>query len=234
MIRVCPLCLSMKLFEVVIDQTGFGNEAGRETLHRELTPVLRALDAAAGEAPNKQRHRRVVERLLGSLMNESRRGESFALENSDVDTSGTATQRSLSFKLLRMCTGIRGRSPGSSPRRAGGFERHMMNAIVIYLSLVFVMSVVCFAAYGLDKRRAVNGSRRVPEQTLHILALLGGWPGGLLGQQQFRHKTKKLSFLIVFWCVVMLHVAAVSTATYVFFGSTSSDRNPLQNATSQG
>ena len=104
----------------------------------------------------------------------------------------------------------------------------MMNAIVIYLILSFVMSVVCFAAYGVDKRRAVNGSRRVPEQTLHILALLGGWPGALLGQRQFRHKTKKLSFLIVFWCVVVLHVAIVVTAAYVFFGS------PMQKATNQG
>jgi uncharacterized membrane protein YsdA (DUF1294 family) len=104
----------------------------------------------------------------------------------------------------------------------------MMTAIVIYLSLVFVMSVVCFTAYGLDKSRAGNGSRRVPEQTLHILSLLGGWPGALLGQRQFRHKTKKLSFLIVFWCVVLLHVAVVGTATYVFFG------NPLQKATNLG
>ena len=110
----------------------------------------------------------------------------------------------------------------------GGFARHMMNATVIYLSLVCVMSVVCFAAYGLDKRRAVNRSRRVPEQTLQILALSGGWPGALLGQRQFRHKTKKLSFLIVFWCVVVLHVAVVGAATYVFFG------NPLQKATNQG
>jgi uncharacterized membrane protein YsdA (DUF1294 family) len=94
----------------------------------------------------------------------------------------------------------------------------MMNAIVIYLGLVFVMSVVCFAAYGLDKWRAVNGSRRVPENTLHILALLGGWPGALLGQWQFRHKTKKMSFLIVFWLVAVLHVAIIGTATYVFFG----------------
>jgi len=104
----------------------------------------------------------------------------------------------------------------------------MTNAIVIYLCLVFVMSVVCFATYGLDKRRAGIGSRRVPEQTLHVLALLGGWPGALLGQRQFRHKTKKMSFLIVFWCVVVLHVAVVGTAMYVFFG------NPMQNATSQG
>ena len=107
----------------------------------------------------------------------------------------------------------------------------MMNAIVIYLSLVSVTSFVCFAAYGLDKRRAANGSRRMPEQTLHMLALLGGWPGALLGQRQFRHKTKKLPFLIVFWCVVVLHVAIIGTATYVFLGSSSSDRTSLQRAT---
>ena len=104
----------------------------------------------------------------------------------------------------------------------------MTSAIVIFLSIVFATSVVCFAAYGLDKRRAANGSRRISEQTLHILALLGGWPGALLGQRQFRHKTHKLSFLIVFWCVVVLHVAVVGTAAYAFFG------NPLRNATSRG
>lgn len=95
----------------------------------------------------------------------------------------------------------------------------MMIAIAIYLGIVLVMSLACFVAYGWDKRSAANGSRRVPEQTLHILALLGGWPGALLGQRHFRHKTKKLSFLIVFWCVVVLHVAIVGTAAYVFFGN---------------
>ena len=115
----------------------------------------------------------------------------------------------------------------------GGFNSYMMNAIVIYLGLVFVMSVVCFTAYGLDKKWAANGSRRIPEQTLHILALLGGWPGALVGQRQFRHKTNKLTFLIVFWCVVMLHVAIIGTATYVFFGSSSSNRTPQQKATNQ-
>lgn len=95
----------------------------------------------------------------------------------------------------------------------------MMNAIVIYLILVFLMSFVCFTAYGLDKRLAKIGSRRIPEQTLHILALLGGWPGALLGQRYFRHKTQKLSFLLVFWCVVVMHVAVVGMATYVYFGN---------------
>lgn len=94
----------------------------------------------------------------------------------------------------------------------------MIGAIFIYVGIIFVMSVVSFVAYGLDKRRAGNGSRRIPERTLHFLAFLGGWPGALLGQRQFRHKTKKLSFLIVFWFVVVLHIAIVGTAAYAFFG----------------
>lgn len=93
----------------------------------------------------------------------------------------------------------------------------MIPSLVGYLSLVAVMSAISFAAYGLDKRRAVNGGRRVPERTLHLLAFLGGWPGALGAQRQFRHKTRKLSFLIVFWCVIALHIATVGAAAYVFF-----------------
>ena len=54
-------------------------------------------------------------------------------------------------------------------------DRLMMNATVIYLGLVFVMSVVCFAAYGLDKRRAVSGNRRMSEQTLGLTQLTRDW-----------------------------------------------------------
>jgi uncharacterized membrane protein YsdA (DUF1294 family) len=95
----------------------------------------------------------------------------------------------------------------------------MISAIIIYLTIVMVMSIICFATYGLDKQLAVNGSRRVPEGTLHLLALLGGWPGAILGQRHLQHKTKKLSFLIEFWLAVVLHVAFVGAAAYVYFGS---------------
>ena len=105
----------------------------------------------------------------------------------------------------------------------------MSNAIAIYSILAFAMSVACFAAYGLDKSRAVHGGRRVPELTLQILALSGGWPGGLLAQRRLRHKTKKPAFLIAFWCVVVLHIALVGAAGYVIYGP-ASDRNPLQKA----
>jgi uncharacterized membrane protein YsdA (DUF1294 family) len=93
-----------------------------------------------------------------------------------------------------------------------------LTAIFTYLSIVIVMSIACFAVYGLDKQRSVIGGRRVQERTLHILAFLGGWPGAILGMRHFRHKTKKLSFLIVFMLVVLLHVGIVSAAAYAHFG----------------
>ena len=95
----------------------------------------------------------------------------------------------------------------------------MESTIVAYLGIVLVMSVVCFAAYGWDKRQAMTNGRRVPERTLHTLAFLDGWPGAWMGQQRFRHKTKKLSFLIVFWCVAVLHVAIVGSVAYAVYGS---------------
>jgi len=88
----------------------------------------------------------------------------------------------------------------------------MITALLAYLALVTVMSIASFAVYSWDKQRAINGGRRISERTLHLLAFLGGWPGALMGQRRFRHKTKKVSFLIIFWALVALHVAIVATA----------------------
>jgi uncharacterized membrane protein YsdA (DUF1294 family) len=90
----------------------------------------------------------------------------------------------------------------------------MMIVTTAYLIIVAVMSLVCFLAYGMDKRRAGNGSRRVSERTLHVMAFLGGWPGALIGQRQFRHKTQKGSFRIVFWLLVVVHIGIVGAVAY--------------------
>lgn len=89
-------------------------------------------------------------------------------------------------------------------------------ALLSYLILVSATSCVSFALYGIDKRRATTAGRRVRERTLHLLAFLGGWPGALLGQRTFRHKTRKLSFLIVFWFMVLAHVALAGWIAYAF------------------
>lgn len=40
-----------------------------------------------------------------------------------------------------------------------------------------------------------------------MFELLGGWPGALIAQQKFRHKTRKVSFQVVFWAIVLVHQA---------------------------
>lgn len=67
------------------------------------------------------------------------------------------------------------------------------------------LSLATFAVYATDKRHAKQGDPRTPETTLHLLGLIGGWPGALLAQQWLRHKTAKPSFQTIFWLVVALY-----------------------------
>lgn len=71
-----------------------------------------------------------------------------------------------------------------------------------------VMSAIALAAFGWDKAAAARGGGRVPEATLHLLELLGGWPGAILGAMLFRHKTRKASYLAVTGVVVIAHIMA--------------------------
>jgi uncharacterized membrane protein YsdA (DUF1294 family)/cold shock CspA family protein len=74
-------------------------------------------------------------------------------------------------------------------------------------------SLIAFVAYALDKAAARAGLWRTQESTLHLLALIGGWPGALLAQRQFRHKTAKTSFRVVFWATVLLNCGALGWLT---------------------
>jgi uncharacterized membrane protein YsdA (DUF1294 family) len=67
-------------------------------------------------------------------------------------------------------------------------------------------SLVAFAAYGLDKRAAVRGRRRIREATLHAIELAGGFPGALLGQQVFRHKRAKAGYMVVVGLIALAHL----------------------------
>ena len=81
----------------------------------------------------------------------------------------------------------------------------------VLVPLVYAaMSLLAFLAYRHDKVAAERNHRRTPENTLHLLDLLGGWPGGLLAQQVFRHKSSKASFQFAFWITVLLNCAALA------------------------
>ncbi|WP_055438167.1 DUF1294 domain-containing protein [Pseudidiomarina woesei] len=71
-------------------------------------------------------------------------------------------------------------------------------------------SVVAYIFYAFDKKAALNNKRRTPEDFLQFLALIGGWPGALIAQQQFRHKTRKRSFRVVFYLAVLINIGAIT------------------------
>ncbi len=73
------------------------------------------------------------------------------------------------------------------------------------LGLYATMSVIAFIAYWLDKVAAINHRRRTPENTLLSLGIVGGWPGALVAQQLFRHKTIKPSFQVAFLLSVLVN-----------------------------
>lgn len=72
------------------------------------------------------------------------------------------------------------------------------------------LSLATYVAYARDKGAAERRARRTPENTLHVLGLLGGWPGALVAQQRFRHKTAKLPFQVVFWMTVAANLALLA------------------------
>ena len=75
--------------------------------------------------------------------------------------------------------------------------------LVLYLAA----SAASIVVYAVDKSAARHGRWRARESTLHLLAVIGGWPGALVAQRLFRHKSRKPSFQAVFLLTVVLNCA---------------------------
>lgn len=77
------------------------------------------------------------------------------------------------------------------------------------LGVYVAASIISFVAYFRDKSAAENDRWRTPESTLHLIGLIGGWPGALAAQRMFRHKSSKPSFQGMFWITVILNCCAL-------------------------
>jgi len=78
----------------------------------------------------------------------------------------------------------------------------------LYAGLIGV-NAITLLLYGYDKRQAIGGGARIPEVVLHFVALLGGSPAALIGQELFHHKTRKLAFRLVLVAIFLLQAAVV-------------------------
>ena len=87
----------------------------------------------------------------------------------------------------------------------GAWQVFAQNAVLWPLLLYIGMSLLSIWQYSRDKHNAQTGAWRISENQLHAIELFGGWPGALLAQQLLRHKTKKASYQVIFWLIVLVH-----------------------------
>ena len=91
---------------------------------------------------------------------------------------------------------------------AVGAAEFIMHHSFLLIAIYAISSVITYLVYAIDKHAARKGAWRIPEAQLHLLALIGGWPGAMLAQHIVRHKSKKPSFRFVFWITAVLNSAA--------------------------
>jgi uncharacterized membrane protein YsdA (DUF1294 family) len=77
------------------------------------------------------------------------------------------------------------------------------------LLLLVVLNAMSFAMFGIDKRRARRGSRRISERALLLSGLVSGTVGAWAGVFAFRHKTRKPSFLVPLAIASLIDLAIV-------------------------
>jgi hypothetical protein len=94
------LALALRVLDVVIDRLGLESEADREVVARVLRPVLSAMDAAASIDPSPERHERMLDKLLGSLRNDSDARRPFREEYTCLNGEGEAQRHALEFRLI--------------------------------------------------------------------------------------------------------------------------------------
>ena len=95
----------------------------------------------------------------------------------------------------------------------------MENTLLYYL---IGINIVTFLVYGIDKwrstsgrllptgrKKAKQGSWRIPEATLLILALIGGSIGALLGMKVWRHKTQHKKFKYGLPLILLAQIAII-------------------------
>ncbi len=83
-----------------------------------------------------------------------------------------------------------------------------------FLGYLLVVNILTFVIYGLDKRSAKRGGRRVSENNLLFLAFAGGTPAAYAARAYFRHKTIKRPFIIYLRYILILHIAVLLLALF--------------------
>ena len=89
--------------------------------------------------------------------------------------------------------------------------------LTVALGWLAFISALTAIITAIDKDRAKNGSFRISEKTLIVLALLGGSVAEYLTMRLIRHKTLHKKFMIGLPLMIALHAALICLIVFKFF-----------------
>ena len=81
-----------------------------------------------------------------------------------------------------------------------------MNPVLI--GSLLILNILAYSLMGVDKAKARQNKRRIPEKVLFLIALFGGSMGSLVGMYSFRHKTRHWYFVAGMPLILILQLAA--------------------------
>ena len=84
-----------------------------------------------------------------------------------------------------------------------------MSIVSAVVAGLILLNLWTFLRFWQDKQRAIAGERRIPEEDLLGLALMGGTAGALIARYVFRHKTRKQPFSTHLSLIVALQSGAL-------------------------
>lgn len=154
---------------------------------------------------------------IKSFKNRQRRPVCNEIVTYDIDTDAKGRKRAENVEF------VGNRPIASSAPGTGTFTLTLAAAFLVFLlaattigrlpvfifGVYIVTSLVAYLAYASDKSAAQQGRWRIKEDHLHLLGLIGGWPGALFAQKTLRHKNRKASFQTMFWTTVVLNCGAL-------------------------
>ncbi len=86
---------------------------------------------------------------------------------------------------------------------------YFTNPRFIILTYLLAVNLITIAIFAFDKSRSRGDGRRIPEKTLLLFALIGGTPAALYAMNLFRHKTKKYSFQIPLYLIMLIQIGLI-------------------------
>lgn len=72
----------------------------------------------------------------------------------------------------------------------------MQDVYILLFGVLAAINVLAFVWVGVDKQKSLNRSDRLPEVSFFFISIFFAALGVLLGMLVFRHKTRKIYFLL--------------------------------------